>query len=464
MQAPNQKQLPVYLPEFLTFGIGFGLALLFDGKIYDDFPGFCQRCGSKRCIKHGFQEANFCKLIVKGKFVDINVLLQTYLCKDCKKEYVSNGPFYDDTMYGSQIVDLALALSTDNSSYGVEKAMMNFGIQLDSDSVLDYVRLFANRSREKASLLTGFQDPVPKLYAINLLKILFGANNVKELSEKFPDVKDLQSLMDETYLKKKGALRKFVEMIKRSTNRRVVRRGINSGKDIVIKDGEVVFPESFTLALSYLPGADAFASLICTERPFNEIMAGILYKALEGTTSTVTDGSKSYTEIEKKIGCAVHKTRNELKHDPKFKQMKNEAKELISKRKEAKTEEEKKRITDEYALKRVEMKKYAKDKYQQVVNTTVEQLKKERPKLFDENGNFDGYTNTNGMEGGNWRVKYSVRVPHERNDSSTGRSILAAIKDSGFVMRGGKVKESIANKLGFFNFGNIMTGVSGIQR
>jgi hypothetical protein len=164
-----------------------------------------------------------------------------YFCKDCKSSYISKGPFYDNTMYGSPIVDLALALSTDNSSYAVEKAMMNLGIQLDSDSVLDYVRLFANRSREKVSLLSDF-EPTPELYAINLLKILFGVNNAKELAEKFPNVKDLQSLMDETYEKKKGALRKFAEMIKGSTNRRIVRRGINSGKDIVVKDGEVVFP------------------------------------------------------------------------------------------------------------------------------------------------------------------------------------------------------------------------------
>ncbi|MHB8565532.1 MAG: hypothetical protein ACYC7D_04400 [Nitrososphaerales archaeon] len=161
----------------------------------------------------------------------------------------------------------------------------------------------------------------------------------------------------------------------------------------------------------------------------------------------------------------MHKTRNELKHNPKFKQMKKEAKELLQRKKEeAKTEEEKKRITDEYALKRVEMKKYAKEKYQQVVSSTLQELKIEHPDLFDENGNFLGYTNTNGMEGGNWRAKYSVRVPHQRNDSSTGRSILATIKDYVFGMRGEKVKESLANKLGFFNFANIMTGVSGITR
>ncbi|MGH2508045.1 MAG: hypothetical protein ACREFU_20945 [Acetobacteraceae bacterium] len=461
MQEPNPKKLPIYLPEFLTFGIRFGIAILFDGKVYDDFPGFCQQCRSKRCIRLGFTDPIFAKLILKeGKFVDVKVLLQRYLCKDCGGLYVSNGPFYDGVMYGSPIVDLALALSTDNSSYAVEKAMMNLGIQLDSDSVLDYVRLFADKCRKQAPLLQNDGSsalPEPELYGINLLKILFGVDNVKELSEKFPDVKNLQSLEDETYLKKKGALKKFVQMIKGSTNMRVVRRGINSGKDIVIKDGEVVFPESFILALSYMPGADAFASLICTEQPFNQILAGILHKALEGTTSTVTDGSRNYNEIKNRIGCTVHKTRSELKHDQNFKQMKKEANAIIKKGKDAKTEEDKKQIVDEYALKRSEMSKYAQEKYQLVVNSTIQELRVSHPELFSNDGkNFDGCTSTNGIEGGNWRIKYAVRVPHQRNDSATGRSLLAAIKDSVFVMRGGKVKESLANKIGFFNFSKIM--------
>jgi hypothetical protein len=213
-----------------------------------------------------------------------------------------------------------------------------------------------------------------------------------------------------------------------------------------------------------MPGADAFASLICTDKPFNEILAGILYKALEGTTSTVTDGSKCYIDIENRIGCTVHLTKNELKKDPKFIQMKKDAKEIISKQKEAKTDEERKLIAESFALKRSEMKKYAQHKYQEVLNSTLDKIKKEHPELLDENGNFSGYTNTNGMEGGNWRIKYGVRVPYIRNDSSAGRNILAAIKDSTFGMRGGKVRESLANKVGFFRFSNIMSGVSGIQR
>jgi hypothetical protein len=138
--------------------------------------------------------------------------------------------------------------------------------------------------------------------------------------------------------------------------------------------------------------------------------------------------------------------------------MKKEAKELISKGKEAKTEEDKKQIVEAFAQKRSEMRKYAQDKYQQIVNdATMEELRGSHPELFDnDKKNFDGCTSTNGIEGGNWRVKYAVRVPHQRNDSAAGRSLLAAIKDSVFGMRGGKVKESLANKIGFFSFSRIM--------
>ena len=53
-------------------------------------------------------------------------------------------------------------------------------------------------------------------------------------------------------------------------------------------------------------------------------------------------------------------------------------------------------------------------------------------------------------------MKYAVRVPYVRDDSATGRSILAAIKDSVFSLRGGKARESLANALGFFSFSNVL--------
>ena len=49
------------------------------------------------------------------------------------------------------------------------------GIQISSDSVLRYTCMFA----EKAPLVKG-----SGLYGINVLKLLFGANNAGELAEK----------------------------------------------------------------------------------------------------------------------------------------------------------------------------------------------------------------------------------------------------------------------------------------
>ena len=63
---------------------------------------------------------------------------------------------------------------------------------------------------------------------------------------------------------------------------------------------------------------------------------------------------------------------------------------------------------------------------------------------------------SNGAEGGNFRIKYAVRVPYARDDSTAGRSMLAALKDSVFSLRGGKARESLANRLGFFSFSNVM--------
>ena len=102
------------------------------------------------------------------------------------------------------------------------------------------------------------------------------------------------------------------------------------------------------------------------------------------------------------------------------------------------------------------MKKYAQEKYQRAVNSTLGELKIEHPELFDDNGRFKGCTSTNGMEGGNWRVKYAVRVAHRRNDSATGRSLLAVIKDSVFGLRNGEARESLANRIGFFSFSRMM--------
>jgi len=347
MQEPNPKQVPVYVPELATRAFSLAISQMYDGKVYDDFPGRCQNCASRNCVRNGQREALFAKLISPaGSFVDVKVFLQRYLCNDCECTYTSRGPFYKGAVYGAPIVDLALALSMDHPAYAVERMLTSFAVQTSTDTVLDYVRLFANRTKELAPLIKGQGK---KLYAINMVKVLFGVDNVEELKKKLPDV-SAESLSDEVYLRKKGALRKILEEIAEG-RKKLVHRGMKG--DIVVEEDteeeegkkkkvmRASFPESFTLALSYLPGAEAYASLVCTQQSFNAMLADMLFRALEGTSFNMTDGSRNYRGVKNHVLDPVHRTRNELKHDPKFKEMKKELKEGKKKVDQAESEEQK---------------------------------------------------------------------------------------------------------------------------
>ncbi|MGC9117179.1 MAG: hypothetical protein ACP5ID_06275, partial [Conexivisphaera sp.] len=59
----------------------------------------------------------------KGNLIPVRVYRQAYFCRDCGRVYLSRGPFYGSTKYGAPIVDLALALSMEHSSYQVEETM-----------------------------------------------------------------------------------------------------------------------------------------------------------------------------------------------------------------------------------------------------------------------------------------------------------------------------------------------------
>jgi hypothetical protein len=454
MQEPSSKHVATYVPEFVRAGLGLAVSQMYDRKVYDDFPGSCERCGSTNCVKNGCKEALFAKLISpKGNFVDVSVNLQQHLCTDCGKTYLSGGPFYDGAIYGAPIVDMALMLAMDNPAYAVERTLTNFGIQVSTDAVLDWVRLFADRTKKLAPLIEGQGDG---LYAINMLKLLFGVDNARELKEKLPDV-SVESITDETYPRRKGAVKKIMYEVL-DGKKRVVHRGMMKG-DMVVNsdDGKASFPESFTLALSYLPGADAYASLICTSQSFNQLLADILFKALEGASFNMTDGSHNYNGVKNHVLDPVHRTRNELRHDPKFTSLKKELTEAAKKVREAKSMEEKKQAADGRKEKIGEVSRYAREKYQGVLKSTIEQVRTEHPEMFDVNGNFKGRAITsNGAEGGNSRVKAAVRVPYARIDSAAGKGILATIRDSISSVRAGRAIQSIANKVGAFSFGTVM--------
>jgi len=200
--------------------------------------------------------------------------------------------------------------------------------------------------------------------------------------------------------------------------------------------------------------------MICTSGSFNQLLADILFRALEGTSFNMTDGSQNYNGVKNHVIDPVHKTRAELRHDPKFREMKKELSEAAKKAREAKSEEEKKQAADVRKGKIEEVSRYAEAKYhQEVLKSTVEQVRTEHhPDLFDGESDFKGRAITsNGAEGGgNWRVKNAVRVPYARSDSAAGKSILATIRDSVSTIRAGKAMESVANRVGAFTFGRVM--------
>lgn len=441
------------MPELARTAFTLTTSQMYDGRVYDDFPGRCQHCGSGNCVKNGRDDPLFAKLISpKGNFVDVTVLLQKYICRDCGGTYTSQGPFYKGAMYGGPIVDIALSLAMEHPAYAAERMLTNFGIQVSTDAILDYVRLFADRAKRLAPLIEGQGEG---LYAINMLKVLFGVDNARELKEKLPQV-SLESLTDETYPRKKGAVKKIMDEVL-DGRKRVVHRG-TKGDMVVDGDGKASFPESFTLALSYLPGADAYASLICTSGSFNQMLADILFRALEGSSFNMTDGSHSYNGVKNHVLDPVHRTRTELKHDPKFTSLKKGLTEAGKKVREAKSEEEKRRAADGRKEKVEEVSRYAKAKYQEVLKSTIEQVRTEHPGMFDADGNFKGRAITsNGAEGANSRVKYAVRVPYARIDSAAGKGVLAAIRDSISTIRAGVSVESIANAAGAFSFARVMT-------
>ena len=441
MRPPNPKEIPNYIPSFLPFSIQLGLTTAYEGKKYIDSGEKCPVCGSIHLKKTGFVDKLFAKFITPKGFVEMSVKLQRYQCNDCGEWWQALGPFYPDTQYGAPIVDLILALSSNNSSYTVEGILASMGLQVSSDSILRYIRMFAKRARERAPLVKG-----SGLYGINMLKLLFGVNNAGELARMLG--KELESCSDETYLRRKGALKKLMEEVK--VNPELARQQ----NKIVDKEGNV--PDSFTLALSYLPGAEAYSSLLVTGMPFNELLAEILARTLEGSSFNITDASKSYNSMKDHVLDPVHRARNELKHDKQFRDMVSKAKDLKKQEANAVTLSERNEIHDKRLKLIDELSKYAKDRYHVILEETLKPLREQFPEYFDSDGNFIGHITSNSMEGGNWRIKYAIRLPFIRTDTVAGKSILAAVKDSVFTMRKGKNRVSIAERLGSFSFAGVM--------
>lgn len=413
MQKPKKKKINKLTPSLLYTAI-IQYLLAFQGDFYGEFRK-CPYCKSSNCKKHNIERGKlFCKVILNGKFKDITVAVQIFYCNDCHKTYLAKSPFYEGMVYCQPVVDLCLYFSAKNPYHRVEKILLELGIQVDRDTVKNYALKFEGKIKKYAGMKL-----FDKVAGINLLKVMFDVENVKELKKKFPH-KKYDGVADETFPAIKGAKKKFKE--------------INKERKLEGKE-PFKYPKGFTLAVTYLALLKIYASLVLNEVAFCQIFSKILLLPLFGVDFLTTDGHGAYNILDgmmEHLRCLFHKCKNLAKKDKVLKKMKKEKKPLN------------------------EIKEYLSGKYRELEKEVLEELRKKFPKYFDKDGNFIGALTSNAIEGGNWRIKHELRTPYSDCDSITARTILVCLMDSIFTFRKGVPTESFGHKHTVFSFAKIM--------
>ncbi len=150
---------------------------------YDGHDGGCPGCRSDHVVGFGWLKRTFCTTITEnGEFRDVNIRVRRYLCRRCKHTFpAADSPFYEGCKYGKPIVDLCLAFAASNPYNRVESILMQYGIQVDRDTVKKYALTFRERAIKHAGI--PVMDDAAKI-GINILKLLFDVDSVKELKEK----------------------------------------------------------------------------------------------------------------------------------------------------------------------------------------------------------------------------------------------------------------------------------------
>ena len=78
-----------------------------------------------------------------------------------------------------------------------------------------------------------------------------------------------------------------------------------------------------------------------------------------------------------------------------------------------------------------ELRRYLQDEYKQLYNDLIERLTTEYPAFWDEETEtFTGPVCTNEIEGGNWQLKYGLRVASTQCQTACARTALIAVRDS----------------------------------
>jgi rubredoxin len=417
LKPPKRKVLPSSAPDVLKRLIPEALAMKYSGMVYDGARP-CPKCGCEDVTRYDMADRTLCTTIVDGSFRPIGVQVKRFECSSCGNVFEGESPFYDRCNNGAPIVDLCLALAASNPYNRVESILMQYGIQVDKDTIRNYAMRFRDRAMDYAGIPVMDDAKI----GVNVLKILFDVENVEELRKRYPGKYD--ALMDETYPRAKGAKKALVEQryAKRVTGER--RR-------------QPRFPDSFTLVSSYLDNLKCFASVSCRGSPFNGIVAGALARPLGGADAIITDGSECYGGI-RDYRCLFHRMGNFFAIDPFLQSLKQSKEKLIPPW-----------VVSSYMQ---DLYAFAKEEYERW-------LKENYPSLVDgQTGEYVGAMTTNSMEGGNWRLKYELRAAYRTDEGIEARCLLAALRDSMKTFRSGKPEMSFAAMNSKFEYGMVMRG------
>jgi hypothetical protein len=419
MASPSPKKLSKLSPNVLKYGIPRQLVRDYGGKKFEGYRDRCERCGSKHISKFGFKERTYATVIQPCGFYDVNVHLRRYRCMECHHIMVCDEElFYPGTRYGRGIVDACLFLTSSNPYNRVENLMLDYGIQIDIQSIRRYAIHFGREAGKKAPLRAMGQKVE---LGANLVRIIFDRNDAKELREEHPDGK-YDGVADETYPSQKGSKKEH-----REENRTKKALGERQER----------FGSSFTLATSYLHNLRCYASLIISLMPFNQIFAEALLRCLKGCDYILSDGSHNYNGFVDER-CLWHFMKNFFnKFDNGLMRMKRHEMLpwMISQH-----------MHEIYSIAREEYIKHLAEKYPKLVE------------VMDDGSRFLGATTTNSIEGGNWRVKYELRVPYQLAESIFARALLIELRDSLYTFRNGHAEESFAHRNGVFSYSRIMRG------
>lgn len=419
MTPPSEKKLNRLSPNILKYGIPRQLIRDYDGKKFEGYRESCDRCGSRHVQRFGFEDRVYATVIQPSGFHDVTVHVRRYRCAECHHVMVCDEElFYPNINYGKGIVDACLYLTSSNPYNRVENMMLDHGIQVDTQSIRRYAIRFGKDASEHAPL-KAMGSKVD--FGANLVKVIFEKDDAKEVKSEHPDEKH-DAVADETYPPVKGAKGALREenRVKASIGERQKER----------------FGDSFTLAASYLHNLHCYASLICTRAPFNSILAGALIGPLHGCDYILSDGSRAYNGLVDER-CLWHFMKRFFN--------KSDAGLMRMKRKKMLPQIVSEHMREIYSVAREEYLRYLMEKYPSLVR-------------LDDDGScrFLGATTTNAMEGGNWRIKYELRVPYKDVESAFGRSLLIALKDSLYTFRHGRAEESFAHMNGVFTYSRIM--------